>query len=44
MAEQDSDKKAEMLNAIDMRRGASVSRQSDRPTPDEVMHHSTPSL
>ena len=36
MAEQDSDKRAEMLNVIDMRRGASLSRQSDAQTPDEV--------
>lgn len=35
MAEPDSDKKAEMLNAIDMRRGASLSRQSDTHSPDQ---------
>lgn len=40
MAEKDSDRKAEMLNAIDVRRGASLSRQSDAHTSDEVWHHS----
>lgn len=35
MAEPDSDKKADMLNAIDMRRGASLSRQSDTHSPDQ---------
>lgn len=35
MAEPDSDKKAEMLNAIDTRRGASLSRQSDTHSPDQ---------
>ena len=44
MAEQDGDKKAEMLNAIDMRRGASLSRKADTHTSIEVMHLSTASL
>ena len=39
MAEKDSDKKAEMLNAIDMRRGASLSRQSDTHPVEEVCHY-----
>ena len=40
MAEKDNDKRAEMLNAIDMRRGASLSRQSDTYPLEQVCHHS----
>ena len=40
MAEKDSDRRAEMLNAIDMRRGASLSRQSDTHPVEQVCHQS----
>ena len=40
MAEKDSDRRAEMLNAIDMRRGASLSRQSDTRPVEQVCHQS----
>ena len=40
MAEKDRDKQAEMVNAMDMRRGASLARQLDSHPSDEVWYYS----